>query len=97
MPTNGLLPQDARDGAQACRLALEKSYTGHHVYLIANADTVFNAPTSELVERHFSAVEWDPEEMKAPAANRWEGREGLLGIGKARRELGFEPRYTWRE
>ena len=56
--------KDARDGGQACRKAIEKEYTGHHVYIIANDDTVFHRPTAELVKEHFGSVKWNGSEME---------------------------------
>src|ERR671920_1480854 len=40
---------DARDGAQAVRLALESDLTGTEVFIIANADTVTSLPNTSLV------------------------------------------------
>jgi nucleoside-diphosphate-sugar epimerase len=86
--------KDARDGGQACRKAIEKAYTGHHVYIIANDDTVFHRPTAELVKEHFGSVKWNGSEMEH---GTFKGNEGLLGNALARKELGFEPQYTWRK
>ncbi|KAG8850447.1 hypothetical protein FRB96_009692 [Tulasnella sp. 330] len=87
---------DTRDAACAIHLALEKDYKGHHIYLIANADTVFNTATAKLVKDHFPGVEWNEAAMRHPEG-KFKGNEGLLDIGKARKELGWEPRYSWRD
>ena len=42
---------DARDGAQAVRLALDYGVPGLEVFIIANADTVMSTPTAELARR----------------------------------------------
>lgn len=81
---------DARDGAQAVLKGLEAKRTGHHVYLVAAADTCMRASNEELVKRCFPGVPWERREG--------EGERGtLLSIEKARRELGYEPEYTWEE
>jgi nucleoside-diphosphate-sugar epimerase len=78
---------DARDGAQAVRLALAYEPRGVEVFIIANADTVMSTPTAELAARVYPGVE----------VRRSLGtHETLLCIDKARRLLGYEPRHTWR-
>ncbi|GIG21989.1 UDP-glucose 4-epimerase [Cellulomonas chitinilytica] len=78
---------DARDGAQAVRLALESDLTGFEAFIIAAPDTVLDTPSADLVAEHFPDV---------PVRRAIEGRETLLGIDKARRLLGYEPTHTWR-
>jgi len=79
---------DGRDGAQAIRKALEVDRTGAEVFVIANGDTVMIRPNAELVAEVFPGV---------PLAREVGDNETLLSIEKARRELGYEPRHTWRE
>ncbi len=79
---------DARDGAQACRRALELDATGRDVFVIANADTVMSTPSAELAERVFPGVEVRGEVT---------GTQTLLSIEKARRVLGYEPQHSWRD
>jgi nucleoside-diphosphate-sugar epimerase len=79
---------DARDGAQAVRRALEFDGTGLHIYIIANADTVMTRPNAELVAEVYPDV----------PVNRDLGvNDTMFSIDKARRELGYEPRYSWRD
>ena len=78
---------DARDGAQAVRLALESDLTGCEIFVIANADTVMERPNAELLAECFPDVEIRGE----PGPH-----ETLLSIDKARRLLGYEPRFGWR-
>lgn len=78
---------DARDGAQAVRLALESDLTGFEAFIIAAPDTVLDTPSADLLAKHFPDV---------PLARPVEGRETLLSIDKARRLLGYEPTHTWR-
>jgi nucleoside-diphosphate-sugar epimerase len=77
---------DARDAAQAIRLSIESSARGAHVYIIANAETVMNRSNETLMNEVFPNVPRRP--FASPNAT-------LLSIEKARRELGFEPRYAW--
>jgi nucleoside-diphosphate-sugar epimerase len=79
---------DARDGAQACRLALESDITGFEAFLIAASDTVMTTLSTELAASVFPNVS-----LTRPV----DGVETLLSIDKARRMLGFEPQYSWRD
>jgi nucleoside-diphosphate-sugar epimerase len=79
---------DARDGAQAVRLAIEKGQPGAQVYIVANADTVVTRPNDALLDAFFPGV--PRREFAGPNAT-------LLSIDKARRDLGYEPHFTWRQ
>jgi len=79
---------DRRDGAQAVRLALAAEMTGLHVYVIANADTVMHRPSADLAAEVYPDV---------PLVRPLSGNETMLSIDKARRELGYEPRHSWRD
>jgi nucleoside-diphosphate-sugar epimerase len=79
---------DARDGAQAVRLALESDLTGMDVFIVANADTVMTRSSADLVAEVFP----DVPVRKALGTN-----ETLLSIDKARRVLGYEPGHSWRD
>jgi nucleoside-diphosphate-sugar epimerase len=78
---------DARDVAQACRLALEADLLGAEVFIVAAADTVMNRPSAELMAEVYPDVEL-----------RAVGEFGtLLSIDKARRVLGYDPAHSWRD
>ena len=79
---------DARDGAQAVRLALESTITGFEAFIIAAADTVLTTPSAEVAARFFGEV---------PFRRPVEGTETLLDIEKARRLLWFSPKHSWRD
>jgi len=79
---------DARDGAQAIRKAVELSTTGMHAFIIANADTVMSKSSVELMASVFPGV---------PVKKELAKNETLLSIDKARRVLGYEPQFSWRE
>jgi UDP-glucose 4-epimerase len=79
---------DARDAAEAIRLALEVRGPGFERYVIANADTVMRTPSAELAAAVFPGV---------PFTRPVDGNETLLSIDKARRELGWSPSRSWRD
>jgi nucleoside-diphosphate-sugar epimerase len=79
---------DARDGAQAVRLALAASRPGRDVFIIAAADTVMSTSSTDLATGSFPDV---------PITRTLGEHETLLGIDKARRILGFAPTHSWRE
>lgn len=79
---------DARDGAQAIRKAVELPITGMHAFIIANADTVMSKSSAELMASVFPGV---------PVKKELVENETLLSIDKARRVLGYEPLFSWRE
>jgi nucleoside-diphosphate-sugar epimerase len=79
---------DARDGAQAIAKALEKSAPGFDKFIIAAADTVMSRSSASLAAEVFPGVEVVKELSE---------HETLLSIDKARRLLGYEPKYSWRD
>ena len=79
---------DARDVAQSCRLGLESAIGGAEVFIIAAADTVMKRPNRELMAEVFPGV---------PLREGTGDFETLLSIGKARRLLGYAPRFSWRD
>jgi UDP-glucose 4-epimerase len=79
---------DARDGAQAVRLALESDLTGTEIFIIANADTVMSRPNAAPVKEFYPDVE---------ARGDLGEHDTLLSIAKARRLLGYQPAYSWRD
>ncbi|HVM56871.1 MAG TPA: NAD(P)-dependent oxidoreductase [Gaiellaceae bacterium] len=79
---------DARDVAQSCRLALGSELGGAEVFIVAAADTVMNRPSAELMAEVYPDVEIRGELGEF---------ETLLSIAKARRLLGYEPGWSWRD
>ncbi|QKG51289.1 NAD-dependent epimerase/dehydratase family protein [Hymenobacter sp. BRD67] len=79
---------DARDGSQAIRKALEWEATGMHPFIIANADTVMSKSSTELMKNYLPNV---------PVRKKLGEHETLLSIEKARKVLGYEPEFSWRE
>ncbi len=78
---------DARDAAQAVLLSLTRNKPGFDRFIIANSNTVLPDDNAALLAAHFPNVEVRGE----LGAN-----ETLLSIEKARRELGYEPKFGWR-
>ncbi|HEX4203903.1 MAG TPA: NAD(P)-dependent oxidoreductase [Ktedonobacteraceae bacterium] len=79
---------DARDVAQSCRLGLEANIQGAEAFIIAAADTVMSRPNRELMAEVFPGV---------PLRKGIGDNATLLSIDKARKLLGYEPEYSWRD
>jgi nucleoside-diphosphate-sugar epimerase len=79
---------DARDAAQAIRLALEAKIKGAEVFIIANADGVMERDNHELLKEVFPDV---------PHKRSFAPNETLLSIDKARAVLGYNPNHSWRD
>jgi nucleoside-diphosphate-sugar epimerase len=78
---------DARDVAQSCRLALDADGGAEH-FIVAAADTVMNRPSAALMAEVYPSVPY----------RRTQGEfDTLLSIEKARKRLGYEPRWSWRD
>ena len=74
--------------AQSCRLALEVDVLGAEAFIVAAADTVMRRPSRELMAEVFPGV---------PVHDGLPEHGTLLGIDKARRMLGYDPAFTWRD
>lgn len=79
---------DARDGAHAIERALEVAPPGFDRFIIAAADTVMSRPNAELIAEVFPGV---------PVTAEFGEHDTLLSIAKARRLLGYSPRFSWRD
>jgi nucleoside-diphosphate-sugar epimerase len=79
---------DARDVAQCCRLALHGDVPGAEVFIVAAADTVMTRPSRELLAEVYPDV---------PLRGEVGEFETLLSNAKAKRLLGYEPRFSWRD
>ncbi len=79
---------DARDCAQAVEKALHVELVGADAFIIANADTVMEAPSADLMAQVFPGV---------PVKGTLSGHQTLLSIDKARRVLGYAPQFSWRD
>jgi nucleoside-diphosphate-sugar epimerase len=79
---------DARDGALAVEKALEYRTPGFESFIIASPDSVMRMTNKQLLQRVFPDVALKREISE---------HETLLGIEKAKRLLGFEPKKSWRD
>ena len=79
---------DRRDGAHAVESALtvREPGAGYETYIIAAADTVMRSDSAELLAAEFPDV---------PTSRTIEGRETLLSIEAARRDLDYSPAHSW--
>src|SRR5581483_11463727 len=77
---------DARDAAQACRLALQADLTGHEPFFIAAPNTFMKTPTADLVRRFYPETKIREERQ---------GKWALLSTAKAERMLGFRAEHLW--
>ena len=78
---------DARDVGQACLLALESDLKGADNFIIAADDTVMNKTNKELLDTVFPNIK-----IKGEIGDH----QTLLNNSKAKKILGFQPEYSWR-
>ncbi len=79
---------DARDAAQAIRLALESKLKGAHVFGIANSNSVMTTRDNDaLLDEVFPGTK-----RKRPL----KPFESLISIEKAERMLGYKPKHDWK-
>lgn len=78
---------DARDAAEAVRLALTAKIDGHEACFVASADSFMPIPTRELVARHYPAT---------MVRDSLADYGSLLTSAKAERLLGYQARRSWR-
>jgi nucleoside-diphosphate-sugar epimerase len=79
---------DSRDVGQACLLALESDLKGADIFIIAADDTVMNKTNKELLDAVFPNIK-----IKGEISDH----QTLLNNSKAKKILGFQPRYSWRD
>ena len=79
---------DVRDAATACRQALEAGTSGHEAVFIAAEDIRFDATTTTLLREFAPQVE-----IREPI----EGSASVISIEKARKVLGFQPAFSWKQ
>ena len=83
---------DVRDLARASLAALHAPVEGVAVLLVASSDISSGGASSrQLAERLHPDVEW-----RGGSIFQDEPYRGLVDLERARRILGWEPRYTWR-
>jgi nucleoside-diphosphate-sugar epimerase len=79
---------DESHAAQSVRQALSVDLPGANAFIIAAADTVMRRPSRELMAEFFPGV---------PVDDAVAEHGTLLAIDSARRVLGYDPAFSWRE
>jgi nucleoside-diphosphate-sugar epimerase len=79
---------DARDTAQICRLSLEADIQGAEVFNVGASETMMKTPTRDLMVKAFPEAEIRGELGEFGS---------IFSIEKARRMLGYAPKYTWHQ
>lgn len=80
---------DARDLAQGVRLALENETIVHDRFFIAADDALAREPLRDLFPRFYPGTE--------KIAAGLDGTQSSITSAKAKRLLGYQPRYRWRD
>ncbi|MEC0244060.1 NAD(P)-dependent oxidoreductase [Paenibacillus dokdonensis] len=80
---------DTRDAAEACRLAIEMDGLGAVALNLASDDSSMAIRSRELLAQRYPGV----TDIRTPL----EGYETLFSNEKAKRLLGWQPKYQWRE
>ncbi len=78
---------DIRDVVDAVLKSLDVGWTGHEAFFICAADTHSAVPTMELVQTAYPNL---------PLKRELKGHESAFDLTKAKRLLGWQPRYSWR-
>lgn len=78
---------DARDAAQACRLAVEAEEVEPGPYNITGRRVVLEQDSAELVRRYFGDLTEVRQELV--------GRASPLSCARAERAFGYRPQYDW--
>jgi nucleoside-diphosphate-sugar epimerase len=78
---------DARDAAEACRLALEAKFSGHEVFIASAPLNCMIQPTLELVSRYLPSG----AKIKETSGTHW----SCVDSAKAQRVLNFKPKHVW--
>jgi len=91
---------DARDAAQAFRLAVENDTIKHEGFLVNGADICYRELTAVLIYRlrcSFGEGEAHAADPGIPLKEPLEGHASPWSHAKATRLLGYRPTHTWRQ
>src|SRR5215216_3904555 len=80
---------DVRDLAQGFRLAVEDEQLGNETFFITADDALAREPLATLLPRHWPGLEEMAKELT--------GTSPAVVSAKAKRLLGYQPRYSWRD
>jgi nucleoside-diphosphate-sugar epimerase len=78
---------DARDAAEACRLALEAAPPGHTIFNVAAPTSNMREETDELLKRYLPNV----QKRQSQLTGNWSGMDSR----KAERIFGFRAQHVW--
>jgi nucleoside-diphosphate-sugar epimerase len=78
---------DARDAAEACRLALEAAPPGHSIFNVAAPTSNMGEPTDELLKQYLPTI----KKKRHRLVGNWSGMDS----SKAERILGFRAQHVW--
>lgn len=79
---------DARDLGQMVDCCLKTDGLGYEVFNVANDDLSVGLTNAQVIERFYPGV---------PIRHAMGEFETFYSNAKARRLVGFEPRYSWRD
>jgi nucleoside-diphosphate-sugar epimerase len=79
---------DARDLAEACRLAVEVDLAGSQALFVGSGETTVSISLAELYPKLAPAI--------GERAAKLTGRRGPVSIERARHVLGWSPKRSWR-
>ncbi|MBT4498845.1 MAG: NAD(P)-dependent oxidoreductase [Gemmatimonadetes bacterium] len=80
---------DVRDFTSLVEAAIQATHIDHDVFLVGAADSARAEPTAEVIRKYYPEAEL--------RYDRLDDRSPFVSTEKARRALGFEPRYSWRQ
>ena len=83
----GDLALDAEDAAESVRLGLLADIKTTEVFNISAADTIMEQTNHELIETAFPGT---------PILEGSGDHDSMLSIAKAKKMLGYSPRFSWR-
>ena len=84
---------DARDVAQAFKLAIDKKESGHFIYNIGAENVLCDIDSLELIRTYY------PEVKVIYNRDRFleNKKQALWDICKAKSELGYKPKWSWKD
>jgi nucleoside-diphosphate-sugar epimerase len=80
------------DVVEAMKLGVEKKTEGFEVYNISAADTCSDWDSLKIAQCFYPDVP-----ILDPEAFQRDKKKTLFKFSKAEKELGFKPRFSWRE
>ncbi len=86
---------DVRDVCEAAVLALSAEIAGHEAFLLTADDTSTDRPSQELVDAYYSHLSWPKADRTAYFAE--DTHRSLVDCNKAKRLLGWQPKYSRRD